>query len=175
MRRLLRGERPDVFLASGRRLTVCELCAPRAAHEGWLRESQQVDSLELSPARPRRGRGLLARLRGRTDLAEPAPDVAAVAAVSGPTMSEPTVSEPAVSEAPVSRSVMSESAVFGPIVSEPVGPGSILMHSDETQSDDDERVASETVSDEPVPDANRQTAESEEAGSWRDAWMFVTE
>jgi hypothetical protein len=36
-RRLLRGEQPDVFLAAGRRRIVCELCAPRAAHEGWLR------------------------------------------------------------------------------------------------------------------------------------------
>ena len=35
-RRLLRGERSDLFLAAGRRRTVCELCAPRAAHEGWM-------------------------------------------------------------------------------------------------------------------------------------------
>ena len=38
-RRLLRGEQPDVFLGAGERRTVCELCAPRAAHEGWLRET----------------------------------------------------------------------------------------------------------------------------------------
>jgi len=62
-RRLLRGEQPDVFLASGRRRTVCELCAPRATHEGWLRETDHL-SVTLPPARPRRGRNLLGRLRG---------------------------------------------------------------------------------------------------------------
>jgi hypothetical protein len=61
-RRLLRGEQPDVFLAAGRRRTVCELCAPRAAHEGWMRESDSL-SLKLAPMRTRRGRSLLDRLR----------------------------------------------------------------------------------------------------------------
>ena len=61
-RRLLRGEQPDVFLAGGRRRTVCELCAPRASAEGWLRETDH-DSVSLPPARPRRGRNLLERLR----------------------------------------------------------------------------------------------------------------
>jgi hypothetical protein len=61
-RRLLRGERSDVFLASGRRRTVCELCAPRASHEGWLRETD-AHSVSLPPARPRRGRNLFDRWR----------------------------------------------------------------------------------------------------------------
>jgi hypothetical protein len=61
-RRLLRGEQPDIFLAAGRRRTVCELCAPRAAHEGWLRETSQA-SVALPPMRPRRGRSLLDRFR----------------------------------------------------------------------------------------------------------------
>lgn len=61
-RRLLRGELPDVFLAGGRRRTVCELCAPRAAHEGWLREADR-HSVSLPPARSRRGRNLFERLR----------------------------------------------------------------------------------------------------------------
>lgn len=68
-RRLLRGEQPDVFLASGRRRTVCKLCAPRATHEGWLRETDR-HSVSLPPGRPRRGRNLLGRLR---QLREPAP------------------------------------------------------------------------------------------------------
>ncbi len=61
-RRLLRGELPDVFLAGGQRRTVCELCAPRAAHEGWLREADR-HSVSLPPSRARRGRGLFERLR----------------------------------------------------------------------------------------------------------------
>ena len=61
-RRLLRGEQPDIFLAAGRRRTVCELCAPRAAHEGWQRETSQP-SVELPPMRPRRGRSLFDRFR----------------------------------------------------------------------------------------------------------------
>ena len=61
-RRLLRGEQPDVFLAAGRRRIVCELCAPRAAHEGWLRETDN-QSVSLPAMRPRRGRSLFERLR----------------------------------------------------------------------------------------------------------------
>jgi len=61
-RRLLRGELPDVFLAGGRRRTVCELCAPRAAHEGWLREADR-HSVGMAPSRSRRGRNLFERLR----------------------------------------------------------------------------------------------------------------
>ena len=63
-RRLLRGELPDVFLAGGRRRTVCELCAPRAAHEGWLREADR-HSVSLPPSRSRRGRNLFERLRAQ--------------------------------------------------------------------------------------------------------------
>ncbi len=71
-RRLLRGEQPDVFVAAGRRLTVCELCTPRAAQEGWMRESD-TQSVTLPPTRGRRGRSFLDRLRqvGRPAL-EPA-------------------------------------------------------------------------------------------------------
>ena len=61
-RRLLRGEQHDVFLAAGRRRTVCELCAPRAVHEGWRREADG-DALTLAPPRPRRGRNFFDRLR----------------------------------------------------------------------------------------------------------------
>ena len=61
-RRLLRGEQPDIFLAAGRRRTVCELCAPRAAHEGWMRE-RDSQAVSLPPMRPRRGRSFFDRLR----------------------------------------------------------------------------------------------------------------
>jgi hypothetical protein len=61
-RRLLRGEQHEVFLAAGQRRTVCELCAPRAAYEGWLRESDEHPLAE-APLRPRRGRNLFGRLR----------------------------------------------------------------------------------------------------------------
>jgi hypothetical protein len=68
-RRLLRGEQPDIFIAAGRRRIVCELCAPRAAHEGWLRESQ-AQALTMPPLRPRRGRSLIDKLR---QVGRPAP------------------------------------------------------------------------------------------------------
>ncbi len=69
-RRLLRGEQPDVFLSSGQRRMVCELCVPRAAHEGWLRESEE-HALTMRPTGARRTRSLLGRLR---QLREPAAD-----------------------------------------------------------------------------------------------------
>ncbi|HEY7932505.1 MAG TPA: hypothetical protein VID48_01660 [Solirubrobacteraceae bacterium] len=67
-RRLLRGEQPEVFLAGAGRRTVCDLCAPRATHEGWLRESAGQALSHRAP-RGRRGRTLLDRLR---QLREPA-------------------------------------------------------------------------------------------------------
>ena len=67
-RRLLRGERPDVFLGGGQRRMVCELCTPRATHEGWRREVEEQLASPRAP-RPQRGRSLLGRLR---QLREPA-------------------------------------------------------------------------------------------------------
>jgi hypothetical protein len=69
-RRLLRGERPDVFLSGAQRQTVCELCTPRATHEGWLRETQERTA-GLRAERPQRGRSLLGRLRQLRDPAPP--------------------------------------------------------------------------------------------------------
>ncbi|HMH46472.1 MAG TPA: hypothetical protein VK538_02045 [Solirubrobacteraceae bacterium] len=73
-RRLLRGEQHELFVAAGRPRTVCELCAPRAAHQGWQRESDR-ESLSPAPLRTGRGRNLFERLRqvGRSAAAEPAP------------------------------------------------------------------------------------------------------
>ena len=65
-RTLLRGERADVFLTSGSRRTVCELCTPRAAHEGWIREGIGDESLKVRSRRGRdRGSSLFGRLRGQ--------------------------------------------------------------------------------------------------------------
>jgi hypothetical protein len=61
-RRLLRGERPDVFMGGGQRRTVCELCTPRATHEGWRREVDEQLPSARSQRAPR-GRSLLGRLR----------------------------------------------------------------------------------------------------------------
>jgi hypothetical protein len=65
-RRLLRGEKADVYLAGGVRRSVCELCITRAEHEGWIREAA---SGGLGARRPANGgrRALLGRWRRRGD------------------------------------------------------------------------------------------------------------
>src|SRR3954462_6483935 len=72
-RTLLRGEEASVFLAGGARRLVCELCTPRAANEGWIREG--VEQEELTPSsRGRERRGWFwTRRRSRREVAhEPA-------------------------------------------------------------------------------------------------------
>ncbi len=84
-RRLLRGEQPDVFLAAGRRQLVCELCAPRAVQEGWLREA--IGRTDVPPmTRPRRRRSLFARL--------PVPSRARHVAGSSNGTSETSIAQP---------------------------------------------------------------------------------
>ncbi|HLB20938.1 MAG TPA: hypothetical protein VK605_02430 [Solirubrobacteraceae bacterium] len=61
-RRLLRGEQPDLFIDAGQPRMVCELCAPRAAHQGWKRGSAEPAASAV-PLRSRRARGLFERLR----------------------------------------------------------------------------------------------------------------
>ncbi len=51
-----------MFLAGGQRRTVCELCVPRAAAEGWLREADNHAS-SVRPTRARRAGSLFGRLR----------------------------------------------------------------------------------------------------------------
>ena len=70
-RRLLRGEHPDVFLAGGQRRTVCELCAPRAADEGWLREADR-HAVSL-PSGPPRGARAPARSAAPAAASRPMP------------------------------------------------------------------------------------------------------
>jgi hypothetical protein len=66
-RTLLRGEQASVFLAGGSRRMVCELCTPRAAHEGWIREGLGDETLTVHSRRRERGGSFFARLRGRRD------------------------------------------------------------------------------------------------------------
>jgi hypothetical protein len=77
-RRLLRGEQPDTFLAAGEPRIVCELCAPRAAHQGWKRGSAAHQAGE-APLRNGRRRALFGRLRQARRA-----DGAAREAVAGP-------------------------------------------------------------------------------------------
>ena len=66
-RTILRGESPDVFLHGGRRAVVCELCVPRAVHEGWIREGADAAPGRATRGWTRRGSGrsLIERLRAR--------------------------------------------------------------------------------------------------------------
>ncbi len=65
-RRLLRGERPEVFIGAGRRRTVCELCIPRATGEGWRREAD-LEAAARGGRGGEGGRSLLERLRPRRE------------------------------------------------------------------------------------------------------------
>ena len=70
-RTLLRGERSEVYIAGGARREVCELCKPRALHEGWLREGT-VPTYDGSEAPSRRRGTFLSRLRRRRERESPA-------------------------------------------------------------------------------------------------------
>src|SRR5258708_34976149 len=73
-RTILKGERTEPFLApGGRRKTVCELCIPRADHEGWIREAAQNDVPAPRARQPQR-RSLSRRLRGMFDGDAEAPE-----------------------------------------------------------------------------------------------------
>lgn len=64
-RTILKGERTEAYLApGGHRHQVCDLCATRAQHQGWIRESAAGD-MPQRPARTEQRRGLFARLLGR--------------------------------------------------------------------------------------------------------------
>jgi hypothetical protein len=72
-RTILKGERAEAYLApGGERKLVCDLCSPRALHEGWIRESGAPD-LPAARRRPEQRGSLLGRLRRR----RPAEPVAA--------------------------------------------------------------------------------------------------
>jgi hypothetical protein len=101
-RTLLRGEHADVFLHGGQRRMVCELCTPRAAHEGWIREG--MDDAGVRDRGDRRSRSLLGRLRNRLGEVPPAEQAAAPepAHEAFPAVEEvPFVLEPEPVEVPV--------------------------------------------------------------------------
>jgi hypothetical protein len=62
---MLRGERAEPYLLPSReRRLVCELCAPRAQQEGWIRESAGPDT-PAQPPRPSDRRRFFKRRRRR--------------------------------------------------------------------------------------------------------------
>ena len=64
-RTILKGERAEWYLApGGHRRQVCDLCAVRAQHHGWIRESAAGDMPTRVPGNEPR-RGVLGRLRKR--------------------------------------------------------------------------------------------------------------
>jgi len=69
-RTLLRGERAEIYLNGGARRSVCDLCAARALHEGWIREGTAPPG-DGSEGGSDRRRSLLSRLRGRREPAAP--------------------------------------------------------------------------------------------------------
>ena len=64
-RTMLKGERAEPYLTPSReRRLVCQLCAPRAQQEGWIREAAAPE-MPARPQRPPERRGLLRRRRAR--------------------------------------------------------------------------------------------------------------
>ena len=70
-RTILKGERAEWYLApGGARHRVCDLCAVRAQHHGWIRESAAGDLPARMP-RNEPGRGVFGRLRRRRPAESP--------------------------------------------------------------------------------------------------------
>ena len=69
-RTILKGERAEWYLApGGHRRQVCDLCASRAQHHGWIRESG-AGNLPARMPRNEPRRGVLGRLRKRRPAAD---------------------------------------------------------------------------------------------------------
>jgi hypothetical protein len=69
-RTLLRGERSEAYIDGGVRREVCELCKPRALHEGWVREGT-MPTYDAGESTSTRRRSLLGRLKRRRDRETP--------------------------------------------------------------------------------------------------------
>ncbi len=131
---------------------VCELCAPRASAEGWLREAEQARTLNLSPARPRQGRNPLARWRRpRQPSSELPPEPMEASAT--PAADELGDELHEVVDGGPGEPVAGTVPVFAGAVVEPV----TAVDAEIAETDEAEEV------------------EPAEEGSWRDAWMFVEE
>ncbi len=78
-RTILKGERAEWYLApGGHRRQVCDLCAVRAQHAGWIRESGAGDLPARMPRNEPRG-GVLGRLRKRRPASQAAESEARLA------------------------------------------------------------------------------------------------
>lgn len=105
-RTILKGERAEWYLApGGHRRQVCDLCAGRAQHHGWIRESGAGDLPARMPRNEPR-RGVFGRLRKRS----PADDGDAIhgegsngVRMNPDPMSEQESAEPAPAPRPRSR------------------------------------------------------------------------
>src|SRR3981189_654285 len=87
-RTILKGERTEPYLApGGRRRTVCELCKPRADHEGWIRESAH-GALPATRARPAHRGSFGGGLRGMFDGEDASAPVAAEEQESPPVVDD---------------------------------------------------------------------------------------
>lgn len=118
-RTLLRGERAQTFLAGGARHEVCELCATRATHEGWVREGGALD-VETRPAAGDRRRSLRGRWRDLRDTARVrAEERSDAAAVERELSAE---EEPADEPAPRPRPERASMAASGPSTGQPRQP-----------------------------------------------------
>jgi hypothetical protein len=75
---MLKGERPEPYLSPSReRKIVCQLCAPRAQREGWIRESANP-AMPVQAPRPRERKRLFRLRRRPSSLDQPADSVDAL-------------------------------------------------------------------------------------------------
>ena len=148
---------------------MCELCTPRAAQEGWRREAAHAEDLGLSPARPRRARNLLGRLRQLRESAadrdgEASAPLAEVETVSSASASAQAMAEEFEPVQPLHGAIERAHSVAAPVAAPMLGEIAL--------------VESESGSLEEEPDGQGEPDERDESaeeGSWRDAWMFVGE
>jgi hypothetical protein len=105
-RTILKGERAEWYLApGGHRRQVCDLCAVRAQHHGWIRESGAGDMPARVPRNEPR-RGVLGRLRKRRpadEQARPAEREAMYGAANGTEPDERPLEETEAAPAPPPR------------------------------------------------------------------------